>query len=192
VHIPESNLIMKNKLVYVISLIAIGLVLFSCSLWYTRERPKDEDILSSPLIDLIESTHIIRTLIVQNKLESLLEDYDPEKLVMLLDNVSPAKMAFESEVLSTTVPLVVVYYFQENEESKIVIQELKNLAVTYDNRIKFVVIDVDKLFSLAQDAEIENHPTILLVRNREIIKRYVHMINVYQLEQEFRDYYMGA
>ena len=76
----------------------------------------------------------------------MLEKHNPEQLELLLNNVSPAKMAFESEVLSTTVPLIVIYYFKESQESQEFIKRLKNLAKKYDDQIKFVVVDVTAYF----------------------------------------------
>ena len=167
----------------VLSFTIIILIVSSCLLWYLHAKQKKTDLSSNPLVNLVESTHIIRTLIINDKLESLLEDYDQEKLTLLLDNISPAKMAFEVEVLSTTIPYVIVYYFQKNEESTTFIQNLKKLAITYDNAIKFVVINADKLFSLIQDAEIEIFPTILIFKNREVIKEINNTISITQLER---------
>lgn len=180
---------LKYKYIHVTIFTVIILSLSSfLLLWQSHATQKETNDISCPLINLVESTHIIRTLIVNNQLESLLEDHDPEQLTLLLNNVSPAKMAFESEVLSTTIPLVVVYYFQENEESKKFLQKLKKLAMTYDDIIKFVTVDVDQLFSLVQDAEIETLPTIVLVKNREIIEKIEDIISITQLEQLLKNH----
>lgn len=179
---------MQFKAIQLIFLTIAVLLLPSCRFSnLNRGRDTEHDTLN-PLIDLVESTHIIRTLIIHNKIESILEDSDPEKLVVLLDNISPAKMAFESEVLATIIPLVVVYYFENNDENSGFIQELKKLAVEYNNIIKFVIINAERLFSLAQDAEIVQLPTILLIKEREIIKRIEGNIAVDQLSQILNGY----
>ena len=170
--------------IYFLIFLASLVFLPSCSFWHSDAEQDNLPTSSSPLINLVESTHIIRTLITKNKIGNLLEDHNPDQLALLLDNISPAKMAFESEVLSTTVPLVVVYYFKSSQESQKFIKGLKNLAKKYDDQIKFVVVDVDRLFSLAQDAEIENLPTILFVKNREIIDRFEGNYSMEQLEQK--------
>ena len=159
----------------------------SCSFWATNSKTEPKEKLS-PLINLVDSTHIIRTLIAQNKIGDLLEDHDSEQLALLLDNKSPAQMAFEAEVLSSTIPLVAVYYFQESKESKEFIKQLEDLAIKYDNQIKFVLVDAERLFSLAQDALIEELPTILLVKDREIINRFESSLSKSKLEEQLAVY----
>ena len=140
---------------------------------YHALQSNQHEVSSSFVINLVESTHIIRTLISQNALGKVLEEHDPEQLSLLLDNVSPAAMAFESEVLSTTVPLVVVCYCSDEDlKNELFVSRLENLALTYDNKVKFVIVDVNQLFSLAQDAEIETTPVFLIVKDREVIGRF--------------------
>ena len=153
--------------------------LTGCNFWQTKQMARPE----SPLVDLVESTHIIRTLMCQNRLSAVLEAHDPEQLTLLLDNVSPAKMAFESEVLACTIPLIVVYYFKHDTRSQDYIKQLAMLSAKYKDKIKFVVIDIEKLFSLAQDADIAQVPTILLVKHRDIVERLESDMNIAQLEQ---------
>lgn len=149
------------------------LFLASCS---NSQKSTNDD--TRALIDLVESTHIIRALISQNKLHELLQEHDQEQLSALLDNVSPAHMAFESEVLETTVPLVVIYYFKDSEQEQEFIKQLDLMAQEYDDRVKFVIIDVEKLFTLAQDAEIDQLPTILISRQRDIVERITDGITI--------------
>jgi len=157
----------------------------SCVSFVEKESCKDEKKDEGSLVvNLTESTHIIRTLITQNKLSDILEEHDPKKLSLLVDNVSPAKMAFESEVLSTTVPFVVVYYFKKNEESKRFIEQLEKLAITYNYQVKFATVDIEQLFSLVQDAEVEKVPTLLFIKNREIIDRLDSDVTIGTLEKK--------
>jgi len=140
----------------------------SCAPWNAHSTI-EADSSASPLIDLVDSTHIIRMLISQNKISGLLEEHDSEQLDLLLDNKSPAQMAFEAEVLSSISPLVAVYYFQKHKDRDECIEQLEALAMQYEDQIKFVLVDVERLFSLAQDAQIEEVPTLVLVKDREII-----------------------
>ncbi len=173
---------MKNIL-----LPAVLILLPSCSFWSTNSKTEAESNLS-PLINLVDSTHIIRTLITQNKVGDLLEDHDSEQLALLLDNKSPVQMAFESEVLSSTIPLVAVYYFQKSQANDEFIKYLENLAIKYDDQIKFVLVDVERLFSLVQDAQIEELPTILLVKDREIIDRFEGNLSKRHFEEKLIKY----
>jgi thioredoxin-like negative regulator of GroEL len=147
-------------------------------LFLTGCSSKQDTASHEALVDLVESTTIIRSLLCQNKLGQLLEEHDPEQLDILINNFSPASMAFESEVLSTTVPLVCAYFYQDSPQEQAFIKNLNALAAEYDNKVKFVIIDAEKLFSIAQAAEINTFPAIAWVRNREIFE-YMHKnINV--------------
>jgi len=163
-------------------------ILSSCASQQIDIQAHAESVAETCLIHLIESTNIIRTLMAQNKLGELLEEHEPEQIALLLNNTSPAQMAFETEVLSTVVPLVVVYYFQVNEESRNYIKELEKLAVQYDNQVKFVVVDAEKLFSLVQIAEIEKLPYIELFKDKGIIDSYKEGISSKSLEQKLVNY----
>ncbi len=157
-------------------------ILLLCFLSACTEQKKE--IPEQQLINLVESTQIIRTLIHNNKLNTLLEDHAPEQLDLLLNNMSPAKIAFEVEVLSSTIPLIVVYYFKENLESRNFIEKLKKLAIIWDNQIKFVTIDVEKLFVLVQDADIQEIPTLLFVKDREVIDKIEGIANTDAFEEK--------
>lgn len=62
------------------------------------------------------------------------------------------------------------------------------MAGQYEDEVKFVTVDVERLFVLAQDAEIEICPTILLVQNREIIERIDKGITIDLLKQKITSY----
>lgn len=160
------------------------LMLMLCLLPACTQPPKEQ--VQSPIIDLVDSTNIIRSLIHRNALDTILEEHSPAELDLLINNVSPAKMAFEVEVLSSTVPLVIVYYFIESPESRGFINQLQSLAATLHDTVKCVVIDVEKLFSVAQEAHIEEIPTLLFVKNREIIDEMVGEISFEALEQKLK------
>jgi len=51
-----------------------------------------------------------------------------------------------------------------------------------------VIVDGERLFVLAQDAEIETYPTILFVQNREIIERIDKDITIDLLQQKIGSY----
>src|SRR5204863_9856649 len=126
----------------------VVLFLFLCLLFVKYQANGDEkDISLSSVIDLVESTYIIRQLIKENTLESVLEEHDPEQLALLLDNISPASMAFESEVLTTTIPLVAVCYCNNDDAGHaLLVQQLENLALKYADEVKFVIVDAIRLF----------------------------------------------
>lgn len=169
--------LMKNSFIFFV-------LLFLPACGSTKKNCDD----AGGLINLVDSTNIIRSLLIQNRIGELLEQHDPEQLDLLLNNFSPAQMAFESEVLSTTVPLVIVYYFKNNAQEQEFIKQLDYLAKEYDDSVKFVIVDADALFSLARNADIENYPTLLFVKDRTIIDRIEQDNNVTLLKQKLSLY----
>jgi len=151
--------------------------LSSCS--SSKNKIQEE---SSVLVDLVESTQIIRTLISSNKVGVLLEAHDDEQLSLLLNNFSPAQLAFESEVASCTIPCIMLYYFKDSPQEREFIDQLKKLARKYDDQVKFVIIDTDKLFSLAREAEIDAVPTVVFIQNNNIVFNRAGAITVDFLE----------
>lgn len=127
--------------------------------------------VSQPLVRLTESTTIIRELISTKSLGKVLEPHTVEQMELLINNFSPAQLAFEAEVFTTTTPLVIVYCYEDTLHEQAFMQQLEALALEYEDKVKFVVVDIDALFSLAQDADIEKAPTLILARNRDILER---------------------
>src|SRR5579871_5620120 len=82
--------------------------------------PKSElgEESTHPLVRLTDSITIIRELISAKKLEELLEPHTVEQRDLLINNFSPAQLAFEAEVFTTTIPLVVVYYYEDNAHER--------------------------------------------------------------------------
>lgn len=123
--------------------------------------------LEKNIYNLDESTDIILKLIHTQKLSDILIDSTEENVDLLIRNFSPAEIAFESEVLNCTLPAVLIF-FKKNDsnlsEIKII---LDKMASEYTDKIKFVEIDVDRLIKIAQNGEVTNTPTILIVANRE-------------------------
>lgn len=139
------------------------------------------------LVDLVTSTQIIRTLINNNQLDTILDAYDPAQLALLLNNFSPAQMAFETEIKSTTYPLVVIYYYQADNQSQIAyLQLLDQLAQKYRNQVKFVIIDSLQLFSLAQAADITIFPTIIFSKEGAVIEQLSGVETIEILEKSIQ------
>lgn len=138
----------------------------------TAQHNNDEQEI---IFDLNDSTDIILALLKSDELSKILEDVDPEKLDTLIKNVSPALMAFESEVLVCTLPVLVCYYAVDQRE------QCKNWLLQlheWHQNIKYVLVNVDKLFSVAQQSEVESTPTMLLIREREEIFRFTTPIEL--------------
>ena len=153
----------------------------------TPPLPKNS-AADAALIDLVASTKIIRNLINSNQLDTLLEAHDPAQLNLLLNNFSPAAMAFETEVLTTTVPLVCLYVYQASPLTADFIKELELLAREYEQRVKFVTIDADQLFSVAESLNITKLPTVAWVRARDVFAQQSGSITITELRTQIERY----
>src|ERR1700722_10163639 len=97
--------------------------------------PKNDDTKEStqPLVRLTDSVIIIRELISTKRLEKVLEPHTVEQMELLVNNFSPAQLAFEAEVFTTTMPLVIIYYYEDSAHEQTFIQQLEELAIEYDD-----------------------------------------------------------
>ncbi len=128
------------------------------------------------VVDLNESAQIIVELLKKNNISSILtpEALQSEDTIdTLLKNFSPAQMAFEAEVLNFIDPVILLYYDASQPEHNGIMNEFLATALNHQQRAKFVLIEVNKLFSLADQAHITTAPTILLIHNRSEIGRIV-------------------
>jgi thiol-disulfide isomerase/thioredoxin len=121
------------------------------------------------LISLNDSTDIILQLIKRDNLTQILEDTDPEKLDFLIKNFTPAEIAFESEVLNALTPIIIYFYDSTKPDQNALLPYLEECAKKYDNQLKFVVIDFDKLPTLLRKFAFEQVPALSVMRDRQEI-----------------------
>lgn len=134
------------------------------------EVPVKEENL---LYDLDESASIIFELLKKDELATVLaeSEQDKEKIDTLINNFSPSEMAFEAEVLNYKDPVVLLFYNPNDSTTSALEAKLKELAKKYHDKFKFVKINSEKLFKLAQQAEIDVFPTIMIMHNRKEVSR---------------------
>jgi len=94
-------------------------------------------------------------------------------------NVSTANVTriqesqFETEVVQSTLPVVVDFYASWCGPCKILSPMLEDLAGPLTNKVKFVKINVDEANTLAQRMEIQAMPTLLFFKNGKVVDRSV-------------------
>lgn len=118
------------------------------------------------VIDFADSVIIIRELLRSNSLAKILENPEPGQLDFLINNFSPAEIAFESEVLNCT-DSVIVFCYQKLPDQNLI----AGLQKKYPEQ-KIVLINGDQFPFLMYDLEVESYPTILMVKQREEIERF--------------------
>ena len=168
---------MKQKV-----LLGLLLLLPGCYSVKNDIQKEESSVAGTPIIDLLESTHILRELIQTNKIGDLLENHDADQLETLLNNMSPAQMAVEVEMIRTPMP-VLAYFFESGIRHDHLLPEIKDLAHIYDQRVKFVMIDGPKLFQLYDMFAINALPTVLFIKNGEVIARLEDDVNRRTLEE---------
>jgi len=129
--------------------------------------PVDE----SSIINFSESVCIIRSLLCTNSLSTILEDIDPKKLDFLINNFSPAEIAFESEVLSCTLPVVIYCYRSLIDEQ--IITAIRSAYVDH----KIVTINADDFPYVADSFAIKKYPALIFMKQREEVERVEGMHN---------------
>lgn len=114
------------------------------------------------LYNFADSVTLIRELIKSDSLPKILEDADQDGLERLITNFSPAQMALESEVLNCTLP-VLIYFYKDSCADRALLEQL---AREYDDKLKFIIIDADAFFSIAEQFEIESYPALIGMSKR--------------------------
>lgn len=151
-------------------------MLSACSSKDKCEKIKDEKRL---VINFDDSVTIIRELLKSDSLTQILDDHDPEKLDFLINNFSPAEIAFESEVSECTLPVVIYFYEQKND----VLEWVEYLALKYQNAIKVLLINGNNFPQITNNVEITEYPTVLVIKDkREIARLSKQAINSQNIE----------
>ncbi len=124
-------------------------------------------------VDLNETAEIVMQLILTDQAHKLLERERVDKgaLHTFIKNLSPAMIAFESEVLLHDKPVAVCYYLEDQKEECVTM--LTRLHEALPN-YKYVVVDIEELFDIAQTSLVEDDevPILIVINNREEVARY--------------------
>ena len=156
----------------------IGL-LCSLSCCSNHQKPVEESSLHS----LDTSTKIIVNLLEKRALQTILEPSTHEELNRLIKNFSPAEMALEAEVLNWPQPAILFFAQKANHDYQIMYSLLQVAARTHEQEIKFIEIDVDELFKITEQFELETIPALLLMNERQEISR-TELLNSQNFESE--------
>ncbi len=149
---------------------AIGLTSCSCS-GPSLQKP------ASALYNIDDATTIILHLMHSDKLSTILEDHSKEQLLFLTKNFSPAEIAFESEVISCTLPVLVYFFDPKSPEHTPLLAVLEKYAHDNEDTIKIVIIDVTYFIFLAENLHISSLPTFVLFKNQKEVARKDHPAN---------------
>lgn len=126
------------------------------------------------VVDLYNSTKIIKELLHTKQLSKILEPSTPQELELLITNFSPAEMAFEAEVLNSE-QLSILFFTQKTDPLYQILHALFEQKAREFVSIKFVEIDTELLFKLAQTFNLSDGSTLLLMHARQEVARFEHI-----------------
>lgn len=80
---------------------------------------------------------------------------------------------FDSVVLNSDIPVVVDFFAQWCGPCKAMLPILEELSNDYDGELKFVKVDIDDSQIAMERYHIRSIPTLLLIKNGEVVKAVV-------------------
>ncbi|MDR3646304.1 MAG: thioredoxin family protein [Candidatus Babeliales bacterium] len=168
-------------------LVLITLLSLSGCVFFKKSENISQNSNKSTVINLEDSTKIILSLIKSNNLEETLDlktINDKSSVSLLIENFSPAQLALEAEVLNWPKPVIMVF-FRHDDQWFNMKKILENYAKN-DNDLKYVEVNSENLFKIAEEFAIEANPTILLIQNRSEINRVENIQSINQFDQELK------
>ena len=102
--------------------------------------------------------------------------------------VTITKDNFESEVKSSDVPVLLDFWADWCMPCKMVAPVLEELSTEYDGKLKIGKVDVDQNQELASQYNVVSIPTLLLMKDGEVVKQQVGAVPRAQIEELIKDY----
>ena len=105
----------------------------------------------------------------------------------MADEVTVTKSNFDAEVIKSGVPVVADFWAEWCGPCRMIAPILKDLAATYNGKIKIAKIDVDAEGELAQKFNIVSIPTILVFNNGQVVKQQIGAVPRHALEKMIKE-----
>ena len=105
----------------------------------------------------------------------------------MADEVTVTAGNFDAEVVKSTVPVIADFWAEWCGPCKMIAPILKELAVTYKDKIKIAKIDVDAEGDLAQKFNIVSIPTLLVFNKGQLVKQQIGAVPRQALEKMIKE-----
>ena len=105
----------------------------------------------------------------------------------MAEEIAVTKSNFEAEVMKSTIPVVADFWAEWCGPCKMIGPVLNELARTYQDKIKVVKINVDEEPDLAATFNIQSIPTLLFVKNGQVVKQQIGAVPRQVLEKIVKD-----
>jgi len=105
----------------------------------------------------------------------------------MAEEMTITKSNFETEVMKATIPVVADFWAEWCGPCRMIGPVLKELAQVYKDKIKVVKINVDQEPDLAAKFNIQSIPTLLFVKNGQVVKQQIGAVPRQVLEKIIKD-----
>ncbi|MCX7038696.1 MAG: thioredoxin [Spirochaetes bacterium] len=105
----------------------------------------------------------------------------------MADEIAITKSNFETEVMKSTIPVVADFWAEWCGPCRMIGPVLKELAQVYKEKIKVVKINVDQEPDLAAKFNIQSIPTLLFVKNGQVVKQQIGAVPRQLLEKIIKE-----
>ena len=138
--------------------------------------------------DLDKTTQTVLGFIQENSLATIIETIESEEIESLLKNYSPAQMVFQAEVYGSPLPTVILFYEKGEPFSEQAVAVLQDLSIEFENRLKFIKINSNALFKIAEQENIQQLPTFLIIYNKKEAERLEGLFDKEILRMHFDNF----
>jgi thioredoxin 1 len=105
----------------------------------------------------------------------------------MADEIAITQSNFETEVMKSTIPVVADFWAEWCGPCRMIGPVLKELAQVYKDKIKVVKINVDQEPDLAAKFNIQSIPTLLFVKNGQVVKQQIGAVPRQLLEKIIKE-----